>query len=253
MKKLIFYVTLFGLIVVACQSNDEEVTPTQESISVDMSDFYVYTNDDELSAKSNGKTDVDRCHSMVVLNRELNENPGLYQKMYAIEKHTRQAIAAKKPPGTPGGGNSGGGNGGGGEDPTPFTKTVTIPVIVNIIETSLFNVTHDQVVSQIAVLNLDYNNGDLNIDPPEEFADLVADADITFVLADTIRRISSKTNWSADNSMKYASQGGIDVTDPAHNLNIWVVNNMISGRYTILSIAQYSIPTTDHIIHNPNI
>ena len=105
MKKLFFYVTIFALIIVACQQNSDDLAPSQESISVDMSDFYVFTNDDELSAKSNGKTVFDRCHSMQVLNRQLQENPGLYQKMYAIEKHTRRAIAAKKPPGTPGGGN----------------------------------------------------------------------------------------------------------------------------------------------------
>jgi hypothetical protein len=90
MKRLLFYITLFGLVMLACESHDQESTP-QEPIAVDMSDFYLFT-DDELSSKSNAKANLDRCHSMVVLNRQLLENPGLYQKMYAIEEHTRRAI-----------------------------------------------------------------------------------------------------------------------------------------------------------------
>ncbi len=111
MKKLILFFTILTLaVVVSCQDNSDDALPTQETLSVDMSDFYVYT-DDDLSGKSASASNNDKCYSMKVLNQQLKENPGLYKKMYNIEKHTRTFIAAKKPT-NPGGGN-GGGNGGG--------------------------------------------------------------------------------------------------------------------------------------------
>ncbi len=233
MKKLILIFAVVGLVIVACQDNTDEVNPNQEITDIDMSDFYVYTGDDDLSSKASANAKKEeRCHTMKVLNRQLRESPGLYNKMYAIEKHTRQFIAAKKPPGTPGGGNgNGNGNGNGdgdGDDPDPApTVTISIPVMINIIEKYDGQVTLDQITSQIDILNEDFNDNNPFTDGvlpdylpvPAEFASLVADVDITFVLDSIIRRISSKTNWSTDNSMKYTSQGGIDVTDPAHNLN----------------------------------
>ena len=109
MKKLILGLCALTLVVIACQddSNDSIIQEEFSQIEVDMSDFYVYT-DDAISKSSNG-ANKDKCHSMQVLNRQLKENPGLEQKMYNIEKHTRQAIAFKGKPTKPGGGNGGGG------------------------------------------------------------------------------------------------------------------------------------------------
>jgi hypothetical protein len=182
---------------------------------------------------------------MVVLNRQLLENPGLYQKMYAIEEHTRRAIAAKKPSGTPGGGNGGGGNGGGGGGgPVIYDLPVTIPVVVNIIELNPNDVTQSQIDTQIDILNEDYGNKNPNTSgAPTEFASLVANVNITFDLKTVNRKTSSIINWSPNNSMKYGSEG-IIATDPTENLNIWVVNNMTSGSSTILGYAQFPGGTT---------
>ena len=105
MKKLIFYFAIIAVTIVACQDNSDEIEPFQEIVSVDMSDFYVYTYDN-VSYKGTKDSNGDKCYSMKILNRQLKENPGLEKRMFNIEKHTRTFIALKK------GGNGGGGNGG---------------------------------------------------------------------------------------------------------------------------------------------
>ena len=231
MKKIIFSFAVLAIAISACQPSSDEI-PTQEVAKIDMSDFFVYTNTDAEKSSENAKKD--KCQSMNVLNRQLNENPGLENRMYAIEKHTRTFIAGKKPSGTPGGGN----NGGGGDPPPPtgFEGTITIPVVVNILEDPAHPVTTAHINSQIAILNADFNNNNPGTSAiPAEFASLVANADVTFVLDAVNRKASSKASWGTNDAMKLASQGGIDATDPANFLNIWVCE--IGGG--ILGYAQF--------------
>ncbi|OIQ41394.1 MAG: zinc metalloprotease [Bacteroidetes bacterium MedPE-SWsnd-G1] len=245
MKKSCLLLLLCTAFLISCE-DQSEIVPSSDELSVvqdvDMTDFYLYTDQSDDTGKiANGKGSIEKCYSMKMLNKQLDVNPGLYQKMYNVEKHARQFIAGKKPT-NPGGGNGNGGNGGG-EDPTdPPTEyqPLTINVIVNIIENSPNDVTEQQINSQIAVLNEDFNNSNSNTNSaPSEFANLVADAKITFVLADVNRRTSGTTNWGTNDAMKYSSQGGIDVTDPANNLNIWVVPQMQTSNGQILGYAQF--------------
>jgi hypothetical protein len=231
MKKIIFSVACMALILGSCQKNANDITPEQQEIAVDMSDFYVYTSDDN-TVKS-GHVHGPKCGSMKVLNRQLKENPGLENRMYAIEKHTRKLIAAKssastnkgkpvKPGDTP--------------DPTPYQGSITIPVIVNILEDASHPVTQAHIDSQIDILNDDFN--DLNPATgavPSEFNNAVANVDITFVLAGINRKASSKTSWGTNDAMKLSSQGGIDATDPSFYLNFWICE--IGGG--ILGYAQF--------------
>ncbi|WP_298365182.1 zinc metalloprotease [uncultured Lutibacter sp.] len=242
MKKLILFFAILALAIVACQDNTDEVSPNQEITEIDMSDFYVYT-DDDVAAKSSQGSHGDKCHSMKVLNRQLNENPGLYKKLYNVEKHTRTYIAFKGKPTKPGNGN---GNGGG-TTPTPYTGTITIPVVVNILEDPAHPVTAAHINSQIAILNEDFNNNNpLTSQVPAEFAGLVADTDITFVLDQVIRKESTKSSWGTNDAMKDSEQGGIDASDPANKLNFWVCE--IGGG--ILGYAQFpgGSPATDGVV-----
>lgn len=227
MKKVFLGMAALAMIFTSC-NKDEQVT-TQEQEKVDMSDFYVYTdaNSDENARVAEGSKS---CYSMVNLNRLLNENPDLYKKMYDIEYTTRKNIAAKKPDG------AGNGGGGGGSTPPPYSSAVSIPVIVNIIETSAGRVTSQQISSQISILNQDYNNNNTNVNNiPAEFADKVADCQISFTLAQVNRVVNSRTSWGTNDAMKYDSQGGINVTTPSTHLNIWVCE--IGGG--ILGYAQF--------------
>lgn len=223
MRKIFLLLAVAAVVLNACQKSPESVKPDQD-IKVDMSDFYVYT-DDAMTLKSNNEPS---CATMKVFNRQLKENPGLEQRMYDVEKQVRTAIAFKGKPG--------GGTGGGGTTTPPYSGAITIPVIVNILEDYTGQVTQAQITSQIDVLNEDYNDANPRTSGvPSEFAGLVANCDISFVVAGVNRKISTKTTWGTNDAMKSSSQGGIDVTDPSTYLNIWVCN--IGGG--ILGYAQF--------------
>ena len=233
MKKFILFFAIVAFAFVACQENSDEVTPTQETLAVDMSDFYVYTDDDDLSGKSANGANNDKCHSMKVLNQQLKENPGLYKKMYNIEKHTRQFIAAKKPT-NPGGGNGGGGGTDPGTDPVDDgLGVINIPVYFHVVYSNASeNVSDTQIADQMKVLNDDFRkaNNDIN-QVPSEFAGVAADSEITFTNAGTFRHSNSTSSWGTNNAVKSA----YPPVTPSTHLNIWVCN--IGGG--ILGYAQF--------------
>jgi len=240
MRKLLLSFTLLALVVVACQNNSEEINPNQEIANIDMSDFYFYT-DDDVFAKPSSEEKHTKCYSMQLLNQKLKENPGLYQKMYDIEKHTRKLINAKKPTGTPGGGNNGGGGGTDPVDPPTYTGN-TIPVIFHVIyRTESENISDAQINSQIAALNEDFNlkNPGRN-SIPGEFQSVESNIGVNFVLDRVVRVLNNKKrSWRPDDSMKFSSQGGSDAISPEYYLNIWVVNNMPYNGGNILGYAQF--------------
>ena len=84
MKKLLLSMAAVALLFTACENDQNEIVQEQE---IDMSDFYVYTDadTDEAARAASEKNSNKACASMTVLNRQLNENPGLAKKMYNIE------------------------------------------------------------------------------------------------------------------------------------------------------------------------
>ncbi|MCX2743735.1 zinc metalloprotease [Mangrovivirga sp. M17] len=254
MRKVLLLLFVTGFIFTACNDETPNIVADQdEQVSVDMSDFYLYTNADDEAARTNGGKS---CHTMKVLNRQLSENPGLYNRMYNVEKQVRQFIAAKKPTGTPGNGNGGGGGNDGGDGGTtdPVDDglgSINIPVYVHVIySNSQENISDAQIQSQIDILNADFNltNNDASL-TPAEFTDVLADADINFTLAGVTRKASSRTEWGTRDEMKFASNGGVDVVTPESALNIWVCN--IGGG--ILGYAQFpgGDPSTDGVVVGP--
>ena len=249
MKRTLLGLASAALLFTACQEDQNEAI-TQDQTPVDMSDFYTYTYDNEAGrVDGKGKT----CYSMQVLNRQLEENPGLHNKMFNIEKAARQFISAKKPDGAGGGkpGN-GGGDGGGGTDPVDDgLGTISIPVYVHVIyNTSQQNISLAQIESQIRILNEDFGktNGDVN-NTPAEFAGTVADSDISFTLAGVTRTETAKTSWGTNDAMKKSSMGGVDPVTPETHLNIWVCE--IGGG--ILGYAQFpgGSASTDGVVIAP--
>lgn len=243
MKKLILGLAALLLLVLSCQDDAEtnSIDMHEQSTDVDMSDFYVYTDDfAEVVTKSSGKKR--NCHSMKVLNEKLKQNPGLEQKMYNIEKHTRSFLAKNGK----GGGKPGGGDGG--TEPTPDNLgIINIPVYVHVVySNSQQNISDTQINSQISVLNDDFRkaNNDAN-QVPSEFAGVAADAEITFSLAGTFRHANSRDSWGTNDAVKTAYP---PVTPETH-LNIWVCN--IGGG--ILGYAQFpgGSLTTDGVVVAP--
>ncbi|MCH3881405.1 MULTISPECIES: zinc metalloprotease [Tenacibaculum] len=237
MKKVFLSLVIATGVFIGCQDSSNE-NPSEQQAKVDMSDFYLHTDVDETAGRSANGTQGKGCHTMNVLNKQLQENPGLYKKMYDVEYASRKFLAAK---GKPGGGNgNGNGNGGGGTDPTDPTDPVddglgviNIPVYVHVVySNSQQNISNAQITSQMTVLNNDFRmqNSDAS-NTPAEFADDAADAEVTFTLAGTFRHSNSTSSWGTNNAVKSAYP---PVTPETH-LNIWVAE--IGGG--ILGYAQF--------------
>ncbi len=230
-----------ALLFTACDDDSQTANHEQE---IDMSDFYVYTDaDTDESAKSaNGKNNFKSCHTMVSLNRQLKENPGLEKKMYDVEYHTRKFIAAKGKPG-------GGGPGGGGDtdvDVLPIQDNlgiINIPVYIHIVYPNANSITNAQVTSQMDILNADFRDINTNQLPSgTTFANDATDAEFSFTLAGTFRHNDSRSSWGTNDAVKAAYP---PITPETH-LNIWVCN--IGGG--ILGYAQFpgGNPATDGVV-----
>ncbi len=243
MKKWNLVLAVFGLLVLSCTSEDNGLS-SQDAVEVDMSDFYVQTEESEDLFKTDDGEKNRNCYSMAVLNRQLKENPGLYRKMYDIEKHTRSFIASKKPDGVGNGNNGGGDPGGGGGDPVDDgLGAIDIPVYIYVIySNSQQNISDQQINSQITVLNNDFNDTNYN-DVPAEFQPVAADIDIHFTLGVVNRIFDSRSSWGTRDEVKakYPAQAGY--------LTIWVCN--IGGG--ILGYAQFpgGNASTDGIVVSP--
>lgn len=236
MKKNCFLLLLATAFLFSCENNSEDVlnTDTLAVQEVDMSDFYVYTDDSESTLTSKGDSNSPKCFTMNELNRQLDANPGLYNKLYNIEKHTRKFIAGKGKP--PGAGNGNGGGGGDGDvDVLPIDDgfgIIDIPVYIHIIYPDTNSISTAQVNSQMTVLNADFRDINSNQLPSgTTFANDATDAGLSFSLAGTFRHNNSTSSWGTNNSVKAAYP---PITPETH-LNIWVCN--IGGG--ILGYAQF--------------
>ena len=113
-------------------------------------------------------------------------------------------------------------------------EIITIPVVVHVIfKTTEQNISDDQVLSQIQVLNKDFRrlNADA-VNTPAAFQSIAADSRIMFCLAQVtpegrptkgiVRRYTDKDFFLGDDAMKYTAAGGDDAWDSKKYLNIWV-------------------------------
>lgn len=119
---------------------------------------------------------------------------------------------------------------------------IRIPVVVHILyHYPSEKVTDEQVMSQIAALNICYRRRNADTTrTPSYFRPLAADCNIEFQLATSdprkrstsgiIRRYTPVTEWEADDKMKFSSLMGDDAWDARSYLNIWVCNlNRVAG------------------------
>lgn len=232
-----------ALLFTSCEKDQPENANDLAQESIDMSDFYLHTDqgDEDVKASENAKN----CYSMKNLNRLLKEDDKLYGKMYEIEKNTRSILAKssnanKGKPGT--------GDGGSTPPPTDNIGVVTIPVFVTVVySNSNENISQAQIDSQIAVLNADFRaqNSDAS-NTPSEFSGLIADTEVQFTLAGVRREANSRTSWGTTDEVKMQ----YPPNSPATTLNIWVCN--IGGG--ILGYAQFpgGPAATDGVVVGPN-
>jgi len=134
----------------------------------------------------------------------------------------------------------------------------TIPVVFHVLwNTAAQNVTDEQLLSQLTVLNADFRatNADRTRTPPV-WRDAVADAQVQFALASTdpgggrtsgiTRTQTQLASFGADDAMKSAATGGADAWPSDRYLNIWVCQ--LGGG--LLGYAQFpgGPPETDGVV-----
>lgn len=179
------------------------------------------------------KDSVIRCSTMEVLQKHMAKNPGLREKMEAIENHCQTFVQLRK------------------SGKMQDLDTIMIPTVVHVIYSNENeNISDEQIYSQIEVLNQDFTKSNTDLDQiPEEFSSLSTNTKIHFDLDSIIRVSSTRTAWGTGDQMKFSSVGGSDVIDSSKNLNIWVCN--IGGG--ILGYAQFpgDNAMTDGIVVSP--
>jgi hypothetical protein len=165
------------------------------------------------------------CRTAEYRQQLINRYPALLSKIAAIEAFT-QNIQKNKSTTINGSGSSVG----------QVTNEITIPVVVHVVyNTSQQNISDQQIISQINVLNQDYNrlNADTNNTAPV-FRPYAANCGIHFELAkvDTagyatsgiVRKHTSIIAFTIDDRIKSSANGGDDAWDKDRYLNIWVGN-----------------------------
>lgn len=137
-------------------------------------------------------------------------------------------------------------------------EVILIPVVVHVLyNTNGQNISDEQVLSQIKVLNEDFRR--LNKDAiytPAPFKNVAADTRIVFSLAKVdpngyatngiIHKFTKEPFFLADDAMKFSSSGGDDAWDANKYLNIWVCD--LFGRTLGYAVLPGSPPEKDGVV-----
>lgn len=147
------------------------------------------------------------CASNEVLLRQLADDPTLKARMDEIEAFSKNAITS-------------------GETRRLVNGVIEIPVVVNLLyRTAEENISDAQIQSQIDVMNADFNAANKDVRKvPSLFTASIGNTGLKFVLLSINRRATDVVSWGTNDAMKFTRRGGIDATDPPHNLNMWVCN-----------------------------
>ena len=173
-------------------------------------------NDQTDSSESNLNAASRRgCASQEVLEAQLKADPMLAIRMNEIEAFTNKSILTNR----------------------LVNGKIEIPVVVNVLyRTAAQNISNAQIQSQIDVLNADFNNTNSDLRKvPSVFTSSVGKAGVRFVLLNIVRKATNVVSWPPTDAMKKSFKGGIDPTDPHHNLNMWACNL----GYDLLGYAQF--------------
>jgi hypothetical protein len=170
-----------------------------------------FDSQDNPAESSRTEPVVKQCAAYEVLQEQLAADPSLRARMEEIEAFTQRVLA----------------------NPDAYKVladgTLELPVHVNVLyRTTSENISNAQIQSQIDVLNEDFSatNTDYDLTPPDFVAVRSGDIKIKFIWApaNVTRKQTNKPSWRANDDMKKSSKGGIDPTNCATTLNIWVCN-----------------------------
>lgn len=142
-------------------------------------------------------------------------------------------------------------------------EVIVIPVVVHVLyNNNTENISDQQVLSQIEVLNQDYRrlNQDA-VNTPAPFKNIAADTRIIFCLSKVdpqgnytsgiVRKFTKEPKFLADDAMKFSSSGGDDAWDATKYLNIWVCN--LFGRTLGYAVLPGSALNKDGVVIKYNV
>lgn len=142
-------------------------------------------------------------------------------------------------------------------------EIIIIPIVVHILyNNNDQNISDEQVLSQIKVLNDDYrrHNADA-VNTPDAFKSVAADARIQFCLAKVdpqgrattgiIHKFTKEGQFLADDGVKFSSKGGDDAWDATRYLNLWVCN--LFGRTLGYAVLPGSPAEKDGVVIKYNV
>lgn len=119
-------------------------------------------------------------------------------------------------------------------------QVIVIPVVVHLLyHTSPYEITDEKIISQISILNRDFNLTELaSLNIPQAFSRVAGAANIRFQLARVDpdgrattginRKKSARELWGNDDKIKDPAFGGVKPWDSRYYLNIWL-GNLVPG------------------------
>ncbi len=117
---------------------------------------------------------------------------------------------------------------------TANNELIAIPVVIHLLyNTTEQNISNEQLLSQVDVLNRDFRRQNTDaLNTPYVFKSLAADTRISFCLAKVdptgrpctgiVRKHTNNEYFLVDDGMKFSKMGGDDAWDSKKYLNIWV-------------------------------
>ncbi|HWA05558.1 MAG TPA: M43 family zinc metalloprotease, partial [Ignavibacteria bacterium] len=181
----------------------------------------LFKNGETSSLQSNNfslNNDLKRtCGTMEYLEMQYKMDPSYRQRFAEMEKYAEKYIKEHS-------------------EKDGDRTVITIPVVVHVVwNTPVQNISDDQILSQIDVLNKDFRrlNSDTNL-TPAPWKSLGADCQIEFRMArrdpngnptlGITRTQTSITEFGQNTALKFTSQGGHDAWDRDRYMNLWVAN-----------------------------
>ena len=131
------------------------------------------------------------------------------------------------------------------------TTMLYVPVVVHIVLANPNQVSDDQIRSQINVLNKDFNKTNSELSNTSVYLagysyGSVPNCQITYVVTNIERKITSVSSFGTNDAVKKSSSGGSDAVEATTKMNMWVCD--LSSGY--LGYAQFpgGAPLTDGIV-----
>ncbi|CAN5243374.1 hypothetical protein BH09BAC5_BH09BAC5_02890 [soil metagenome] len=223
MKKILFLGTCLFFSLSAMQAQQAKNKQINNGDVSKYTDATERQDVNDVSMKSCIRFDMDNTSqaernqwNMIHHNELVAHNPDYDAQRNAFEQNIQNYIAANR------------------QTLESSQSVITLPIVVHCVYGSAAqNITLNQVLSQIQVMNEDFSR--TNADANSHWSQ-AANTTLQFCLAqrdptgvattglETRQYGSASTSWSTNDNVKHSANGGLNAWDPTRYLNIWVCN-----------------------------